>query len=101
MSDRPEPVLAAGSLTARIVGVIGALMLVLTVTGVLTQEEATSTGDAISGLAIAVTTVVGVLVPLWQTRKARALVTPKESPQDDLGRPLYPEDPPPWPQTSN
>jgi hypothetical protein len=82
---RPEPVLAAGSLTAKIVGVVGAVMLVLVATGVLTQEEATSTGDAISALAIAVSTVVGVLVPLWQTRKARAKVTPLAAPRDADG----------------
>lgn len=77
---RPEPVLdhvRLGALIAAAVVAIGGVVA-LVVAGNLTDLDAL--GKAVGGAVTAVGALVVYLAPMWQARKARALVTPLSDP---------------------
>lgn len=87
--DRPEPVKYAaqigGLLSAVLVAVGGVIALVA---GGLTVDELGPLGIAIGAVIVAVVALGVYLLPVWQAIKARAKVTPLESPRNGDGIPL-------------
>jgi len=90
LSDRPEPVLAAGRTVAAITASLSALATVAVTLGVLSQTDADTLQTSLTAIVGAVLTIVNVVLPLWHAYRARALVTPLSSPQDAAGRQLVP-----------
>lgn len=95
MTDRPEPVLAAGRQVAAITALLSALATVAVTLGVLTQTDADTLLTSLTAIAGAVLTIANVVLPLWHATRVRELVTPVASPQDAAGRRLLPEPTPP------
>jgi hypothetical protein len=90
VSDRPEPVLAAGN-TVALVSTLGtALATVAVALGVATQTDADALLEALVVALGSVLALVHLVVPIWQARRVRELVTPVDKPQDDAGRDLVP-----------
>jgi hypothetical protein len=95
MTSRPEPVLAAGN-TVALVSTLGtALATVAVALGVATQTDADALLEALVVALGSVLALVHLIVPIWQARRIRELVTPLVSPLDASGRELVPLPMPP------
>lgn len=88
-SRRPEPVVYAaklgGLLSAFLVAVGGVIAII---TAGFTLDDLGPLGVAIGGAVTAAVALGVYLLPVWQALKARAKVTPLESPRNDDGVPL-------------
>jgi len=90
INTSPEPVLDGAKIVAGVVGVVGGVATVLVLVGVLSADQVPGLVGAATTAATGIVTLVGVVLPLWQARKVRAVVTPTIDPRTDAGVPLVP-----------
>lgn len=87
---RPQPVVDAAGTASTVIGVVGTLLTIGVTLGLLSADDAATLTAALTGVTTAALTIVGVVLPLIQARRAAKLVTPLSSPQDNAGRTLVP-----------
>src|SRR3954470_22774120 len=86
-AERPEPVLDAAKVAAAVALVVGGIFTVLAAFGV-TVPDPEGVTRAVVSIATGAVTLVSVGATVWAALKARAKVTPLESPQNGDGVPL-------------
>ena len=85
---RPEPVLDAAKIASAVSGTVGAIGAAFVLIGWATGEQVQSWVVVTGGIVSAVGTLVAVVAPIVAAYRARAEVTPLESPRNDDGVPL-------------
>ena len=90
INTSPEPVLDGAKIVAGVTGVVGGIATILVLVGVLSADDVPGLVGAAATAATGVVTLLGVVLPLWQARKVRAVVTPTIDPRTDAGVPLVP-----------
>jgi hypothetical protein len=90
VTDRPEPVLAAGNTVALVSTAGTALATIAVALGLASQTDADALLEALVVALGAVLALVHLIVPIWQARRVRELVTPVADPRDAANRELKP-----------
>lgn len=85
--ERPEPVVDAAKVAASVALVVGGVLTVLAAFGVTVPDPDELTRAVVS-VATGALTLVSVASTLWAAFRARAKVTPLESPRNSDGTPL-------------
>lgn len=90
LNTSTEPVVDGAKIVAGVVGIVGGLATIGVLIGVLHAEDVPGLVGAATTATTGVITLLGVVLPLWQARKVRQLVTPVIDPRSDNGVPLVP-----------
>lgn len=87
---RPEPVTDAGKVAGAITGLVTGVLGILVIAGLMSADEAGALTVSLIAAFTAVSTLVGVILPIYKAYQARNKVTPLSDPVDEAGNALVP-----------